>query len=435
MKKYYDFYWEKLDNVGTYYASTTTAYNPNIYRLSVKLKEKVKKGVLESALSDTLLAIPSFKVKLRRGFFWYYLERNESIPIITEDQNFPFMAINNYDNNYFLFRVTYFEKRINIDFSHILTDGTGASHFLETLVTNYMKIKHPKKVKKDIVVEPELLSSNEMSADSFLKYSRIKTNDKKIFKERTGKSYALRGIKTNKDNTNVLIGTISIKQLKTITKEKNVTITAFLTAVLIYSIYNENYKYTRSKDPIVICIPVNLRKYFPSYSMNNFFSTIMVNVKPTKKEFSFEEILNNVSTKMQNELNESVLLEKFKYFVGLQQNIILRFIPLILKDLLLRGISDIVSERGSTTTLSNLGAISVNDEVKEYIDKVDMIAYTDSKLPMKIGLCSFDNKLSISFSKNITDTGIERGFFTYLVNEGIDVKLAASINEFEIGDN
>ncbi|MDD3304748.1 MAG: hypothetical protein PHT75_01280, partial [Bacilli bacterium] len=174
---------------------------------------------------------------------------------------------------------------------------------------------------------------------------------------------------------------------------------------------------------------------FPSYSMNNFFSTIMVNVKPTKKEFSFEEILNNVSTKMQNELNESVLLEKFKYFVGLQQNIILRFIPLILKDLLLRGISDIVSERGSTTTLSNLGAISVNDEVKEYVDKVDMIAYTDSKLPMKIGLCSFDDKLSISFSKNITDTGIERGFFTYLVNEGIDVKLAASINEFEIGDN
>jgi len=274
-----------------------------------------------------------------------------------------------------------------------------------------------------------------MSVDSFLKYSKIKRNAQKILKERTGRSYALLGTNTNKESSNVIIGTVSIKQLKAITKEKNVTITAFLTAVLIYSIYNENYKYTRSKDPISICIPVNLRKYFPSYSMNNFFSTIMVNIRPAKKSYSFEEILDIVSNKMKSELNESVLLEKFKYFVSLQQNIILRFIPLVLKDLLLRGISDIISEHGSTTTLSNLGSISVNDDVREYIDKVDMITYTDAKLPMKIGLCSFGDKLSISFSKNIADTGIERGFFTYLVSEGIDVRITASVNDSDIGDN
>lgn len=433
MKKYYDFYWEKLDNVGTFYASTSTMDNPNIYRLSVKLKEKVNVGILEEALNNTLLTIPSFKVKLRKGFFWYYLERNNSNPVIREDQYFPFTMINNFDNNYFLFKVTYFEKRINVDFSHILTDGTGALHFLETLVTNYMKIKHPKKVKASIVVSSELLSKNEMSVDSFLKYSTTKQEKRKIMKERSRKSYLISGSRTNKKGTNVIIGTMSVNQLKTIAKSKNVTITAYLTAVLIYAIYKENYKYRNSKDPIVICIPVNLRNYFASYSMNNFFSTILAGIDLANRDYTFDEVLETVSTKIKSELDQDVLLEKFKFFVGLQRNIILRFIPLVVKDILLRSISSVVSERGSTCTLSNLGIVSVADEVKEYIDKFDLIAYNDTTLPMKIGVCSFDDKLSVTFSSVITETEIQKCFFTYLAEQGIDIKVSASISEIETG--
>lgn len=427
MEKYYDFYWKKLDNVGTFYASTTTTYNPNIYRLSVKLKEKVKKEVLEEALKNTLLTIPTFNVKLRKGFFWYYLERNNDEPIVKEDSHFPFTSLNNFKNNYFLFKVTYFEKRINVDFSHILTDGTGALYFLETLVTNYMKIKHPRKVKDEIVIESELVSQNEMSVDSFLKYSRTKVNEKKILKERDARPYQLRGTRTNEEDASVIIGTISVEQLKMLTKEKGVTITSYLTAVLIYAIYHGNFKYAKSKDPIVICVPVNLRNYFPSFSMNNFFSTVMIKVDAVKNDYTFDDILNIVSNKLKEELDKSVLIEKFRFFVSLQQNIILRFIPLVIKDVLLKSISTIVSERGATTTLSNLGIVKVKPEVGEYIDKFDMITYTDAVLPIKIGLCSFDDKLSISFSSVMTDTEIERSFFTYLSNEGIDVRISSSV--------
>lgn len=426
MKKYYDLYWEKLDNVGTFYASTTSMYNPNIYRISVKLKERIKKETLEEALNDTLLVLPSFNVKLRKGFFWYYLEKNNATPIVSEEHHFPYMALNNFNNNYFLFKVTYFEKRICIDFSHILTDGTGALHFIEVLVTNYLKIKHPKRVKQDIVTEPELLSKKEMSVDSFIKYSKLKLEQKNILKERSEKSYILQGERRSKENASVIIGTMSVEQLKTISKAKNTTITSYLTAALIYSIYQNNYKYAKSKNPIVICIPVNLRNYFPSYSMNNFFSTIMVSVDVSKKDYSFDEILDIVTDKIKTELNKSVLLEKFKFFAGLQQNIILRFIPLVIKDVLLKGISNIVSEGGATTTLSNLGIVSVDGEIKEYIDKFDVITYTDNSLPIKIGLCSFEDKLSISFSSFLTNTEIERGFFTYLESVGVDIRISAS---------
>jgi NRPS condensation-like uncharacterized protein len=427
MKKNDNYYWKVLDNVATFYASTTTNSNPNIYRLSIKLKEKVKSKILDDALHYTLIAVPSFNVKLRRGVFWYYLDYNNEKPIIREDDHFPHKMINNINNNYFLFRVTYFGKRINVDFSHILTDGVGALSFLEILVTNYLKLSHPKKIKQDLIAEPELLSLNEMNVDSFLKYSRISKSDRQIIKERSQKSYIL--INNNEMETiNVIIGTISITSLKNITKQKNVTITAYLTATLIYAIYHSHFKYEETHDPIVIAIPVNLRNYFPSYSMNNFFSTILVGIDVMKQDYTFDDLLQIVTTKMKNELDTPILLEKFRVFVNLQKNIVLRFIPLFIKDILLKNISRIVSDHGSTTSLSNLGIVNIKDEIKEYIEKVDMIAYTDNILPIKVGMASFNDNLSISFSSVMNDTEIERLFFTFLTNQGIEVKITASID-------
>jgi NRPS condensation-like uncharacterized protein len=428
LKKIYNYYWKILDNVATFYASTSTNQNPNIYRLSVKLKEKVKKETLSEALYNTLLIIPSFKVKLRRGFFWYYLEYNEGVPIVEEDKLFPTSIINNYINNYFLFKVTYFEKRINIDFSHILTDGVGALNFIEVLVTSYIKLRHPKKVRQSIVDDIELLSHNEMNDDSFLKYINLVNPDKKIIEEHKLESYRIRGYAT-RNLTNVIIGTMSVMEIKKITKEKSVTITTYLVAILIYSIYHSYYKYREENHPISIAIPVNLRNYFPSYSMNNFFSTITVSINAYDNDYTFDDVLNSVSEQIKRELDKDLLLKNFKFFIHLQNNIILRFIPLFIKDILLRNIGKIISDKGSTTSFSNLGIVSVKNEIKEYIDKVDMISYTDSSLPLKVGMCSFNDTLSITFSSTINDTEVEKIFFTTLVERGIKVKISACDKE------
>lgn len=434
MIKNNDFYWSKLDNTGTLYASITTLNNPNIYRLSVKLKEKVDKDTLEVALFNTLQTIPSFNVKLRKGFFWYYLERNHATPIVRRDTHFPFMDLNDYYNNYFLFSVTYYEKRINIDFSHILTDGMGGFKFLTTLVINYMKLKHPRRVKQSIIAGPELVPSSEMGVDSFSKYAKVKIDKKKIMKDSNNKrAYLINGPKRNREDTNVMIGTISVNQLKNITKQQNVSLTTYLTAVLIYSIYHGNLKYTKSKEPIIICIPVDLRQHFPSSSMNNFFTTISISVDVANNDYSFDDILKLVSSKLQTELDKSVLLDKFKTYTTLQQNIALRFFPLVLKDAVLRGVSSLLAGRGATTTLSNLGIIKVDNDVKEFVERFDVITYTEDLMPIKIGMCSFEDKLSVSISSRLINTEIERSFFTYLTKQGIDVGLSTSTNDEEDG--
>ena len=69
---------------------------------------------------------------------------------------------------------------------------------------------------------------------------------------------------------------IDLKQLQEESKKYEATITQYMVAVLIYSIYKENYlKYNyKGNKPIKVCIPVNLKKYFPSKTMSNFFSYI-----------------------------------------------------------------------------------------------------------------------------------------------------------------
>ena len=49
----------------------------------------------------------------------------------------------------------------------------------------------------------------------------------------------------------------------------------------MYAIYKQNY---REKKPLKICIPVNLKKYYPSKTISNFFSYIMLEGKKRKNK-------------------------------------------------------------------------------------------------------------------------------------------------------
>lgn len=77
------------------------------------------------------------------------------------------------------------------------------------------------------------------------------------------------------------------------------SITIFLTAILLCAIHEEIPK-NRQKRPITLMIPVNLRNYFPSQSMGNFFGWIEVGYK-FEENTSFEQILE--SSKNSSEKN------------------------------------------------------------------------------------------------------------------------------------
>jgi len=78
----------------------------------------------------------------------------------------------------------------------------------------------------------------------------------------------------------------------------------------MYSIYSENYNISKSKKPIKICIPVNLKKYFPSKTISNFFSYITISGEMKEKKLnSFEKMLEFVKQEFEVQLTEEEIIK------------------------------------------------------------------------------------------------------------------------------
>ena len=63
--------------------------------------------------------------------------------IIEEERDYPCQYINPRTNNNYLFKVTYFDKKINIEFFHTLTDGNSGSVFFKEIIYNYLDLRYP----------------------------------------------------------------------------------------------------------------------------------------------------------------------------------------------------------------------------------------------------------------------------------------------------
>lgn len=86
--------WYKLDLSATVYPTLQRRDFSSVYRLSVKLKESVDPALLQQALDLTLPRFPTYKVAIRKGLFWRYLEPNTRPgPFVQEDIKNPCMPM------------------------------------------------------------------------------------------------------------------------------------------------------------------------------------------------------------------------------------------------------------------------------------------------------------------------------------------------------
>ena len=70
--------------------------------------------------------------------------------------------------NALLYRVSYYRRRINLEVFHALSDGSGGVVFLQTLVYNYLQLRHP----DELAGTPRQpgASADDMGQDSYHKF-------------------------------------------------------------------------------------------------------------------------------------------------------------------------------------------------------------------------------------------------------------------------
>jgi hypothetical protein len=85
--------WLPLDNAAKIYPAASSKLSPALFRLSARLRAPVRLSALQRAADALVRRCPYFQVYLRRGLFWYYLQRHRETPRVQLLDSLPMEAM------------------------------------------------------------------------------------------------------------------------------------------------------------------------------------------------------------------------------------------------------------------------------------------------------------------------------------------------------
>lgn len=204
------------------------------------------------------------------------------------------------------------------------------------------------------------------------------------------------------------------------------SVTGLISAILIHAIYEETLKYGRSNEKIIIALPVNLRQQFPSLTLRNFFSVINVGAY-VNDETTLETILEKVTDQLRVKTKKQALQVEIDRYMVYQKKLTARLTPLRLKYVAMRYGFYHFGENSKTTTVSNLGIIKLPESIKPHVERAEVILYPTKNSPINCGICTVNDKLTITFARSILETEIIKSFFTQFVNlTGLDIEVSSN---------
>jgi len=414
--------WRRLDNASKIFPPTVTNRDTKVFRLYCELTEDVDPEILQEAISPTLDSFPMYRSILRRGAFWYYFESSDLEPVVEEESKPLCAPLYLKEEKSLLFRVFYYKKRINVEIFHALSDGAGAVWFFETLIYHYMTSKHKIELPHDFPKLKYKASMSQKMDDSFEKTYYKKRASESIDKTPSVKAYQLRGTKEEENRTKLIEGTLSVKKVLELAHEYNTTLTVFMTALYFYAI-NKDMPSKMRKFPVVLQVPINLRQFFESNTARNFFGTMSIQYDFSTQSHELQDIINSVSESFKSELTREKINDHLDKLMSLEKNPFARVIPLPVKDIALK-IANRIKDRQITSSISNVGRIVMPKEFEPYIVKFSV--FVSARRP-QIVLCSYLDNLVVSFTSPFQDTDLQRTYFQFLTDKGIEVGISSNL--------
>ena len=408
--------WTKLENAAKIFPSTTNRRDTKVFRFYCELNDAVDPEPLQLALKHTLAKFPFFRSVLKKGLFWYYFEDSQIEPSVHEDNRPPCSQIYNPNRKNLLFDVSYFGCRINLEVYHALTDGTGAMNFLKTLTSEYLVNCHG--LGASAVIDYDA-SEAQKRDDSFSKYY-CKPKSSKL--KRAAVAYHVNEEKLPVGSLGIIEGRVSAKSLLELSHSLGVTMTAFLCAVLFRSI-GDGLSLREHSKPVVISVPVNLRKYFPSESARNFFGVVDVPYNFSEQSGELSEIASYVGAYFKSEFTAEKLGQRFNRLASYERAVAARIAPIPVKNFFMR-LAYNQNSRGVTAALSNIGIVKLPEETEKYVRQFGVLCSTAR---IQACICSYMDNLVISFSSPFLSTDIQRRFFRLLTSMGADVEIKSNI--------
>lgn len=419
-----DTFWTPLDNAAKIFPAISSKENSAVIRITAILKERITVASLIRAVEQAETRFPYYKVSLRRGFFWYYLEQVDDPLTPVPDDGIPCRAFGEHNDTNLLLRILAYNNRLSVEFSHILTDGYGVLTFLQYLLIYYFNDKGIIGINQIERFFIKDIDSEEYE-DSYNRY--FKENIPRVPGQ--SKAFHIPYQLKNKPRFDLLFAILPVKDIKQKAKEKQVSITDYLVAIyllVVQEIYFDckNNDLTTPNKIARIQVPVNLRNIYPSQTMRNFTLFVMPEIDFRLGKYSFDEILKIVYHKMQLETDEKLISKIISRNVGSERNFFVRGIPIWLKSLVLRFKYYSKGTNQYSGVVTNLGRIKLPGPI---LNEVECFALTppppNKKLKINCGVVGYGDKLVLSFGNITTSKELERKFLYFLTQQGINVRI------------
>ncbi len=415
-------FWFALDNAAKIFPAIINENVTAVFRLTALLKQPVKIQPFRKAVLQAEKQFPFFRVQLREGFFWYYLEHlPQHIPVEPDEKP----LCRKFPKGHLLVRIPVKSNSISVECSHILTDGSGAFEFFRTILILYSAECGAEIPGRYRITDTGNRISEEKYEDAYNRYFKAEIPP---MVKRSKAFHLPYSLKTTPRFTR-LNAIVSLKQTKEIAHIKGVSITVYLVSVYlfilqdIYENLNGFGRYKKQKK-IRVQVPINLRSIFPSKTMRNFSLFVMPEIDLRLGHYTFDEIVKSVYHQMMLETDEKLINKNISRNVRSEMKLFIRGIPLFLKSLILRLKYYSLGTNQYSGVLTNLGKIDLPDETSRLIDCFIMTPPPPNKmLKISVGAAGFGNKLTLSFGNITHSQEFEEKFLRFLRHQNIPVEV------------
>lgn len=415
--------WFRLDNAAKIYPVIMNSRHPTVFRVGALMREPVDPVLLQRAAEQTLPRFPAFKVRLRAGVFWYYLEENRARFSVAPETPAPCRRFTRRDNNRYRLRVLYHDRRIAVEIFHSLADGAGGMIFLKTLVAQYLRLRGTPIGYSDTILDVGAAPDPEELEDAYARHANFRV----IRRPSESLSYHLDGSRLGEGAVSIIVGSMPLDRMLEQARDHKVTLTELCAAMLIDEIQQiQQRDWRHQRRPIRVSVPVNMRRHFPSATVRNFSLFANPGIEPAFGVYTFEEVVSQVHHFMRYNMTAKNLNALMCANVRPERSALLRVTPLPLKTLAMRLAYYRSGESRYTTVLSNLGDVAMPQEMSNQIERLDFMLGPSRQNPVVCAMMGSNGRLLITFTATIRETELQRGFFRRIVDWGIPVTVESN---------
>ncbi|MCD8316005.1 MAG: alcohol acetyltransferase, partial [Eggerthellaceae bacterium] len=163
-------------------------------------------------------------------------------------------------------------------------------------------------------------------------------------------------------------------EVKAKSKEIGVSITSLVIAAVIYSVRTTMNQKDKMR-AVRLDVPVDLRNYFQSATVKNFFGLAFISYENPGDDVPFDELCRIVQEQLKAGTTAESLKRRMNSMVSLEKNSFVKIAPLFLKDIVL-GIAERQAAREVTTTVSSIGVVPLNPKIAPYVKSIDTLTST-----------------------------------------------------------